>query len=87
MAEMLRPLRYVRGLEFGAEVSYVDFLTRVKTAEAEARANGSWNAPHPWLNLLVSSSDIIDFDRKVFQKILKDGIGGPMLVYPLVRSK
>ncbi|XP_020270090.1 LOW QUALITY PROTEIN: cytokinin dehydrogenase 11-like [Asparagus officinalis] len=86
-AEMLRALRYVRGLEFSAEVGYVEFLTRVKRAETEARANGSWNAPHPWLNLLVSSSDIADFDRNVFQNILKDGIGGPMLVYPLVRSK
>ena len=84
---MLRPLRYVQGLEFSVEVSYVDFLTRVKRAEKEARENGSWNAPHPWLNLLVSSSDINDFDRNVFKEILKEGIGGPMLVYPLVRSK
>ncbi|XP_010932426.3 cytokinin dehydrogenase 11-like isoform X1 [Elaeis guineensis] len=84
---MMRPLRYIRGLEFAVEATYVDFLSRVKRAEDAARANGTWAAPHPWLNLLMASSDIVDFDRNVFKRILKDGIGGPMLVYPLLRSK
>ncbi|KAG0469496.1 hypothetical protein HPP92_015539 [Vanilla planifolia] len=86
-AEMLRSLGYVKGLEFSAHVPYVDFLLRLKQTEAEARANGSWHAPHPWLNIFVSSCDIIDFDREIFCKILRRGVGGPMLVYPLRRSK
>ncbi|KAJ6851708.1 putative cytokinin dehydrogenase 11 [Iris pallida] len=86
-SEMLSRLGYVRGLEFSVDVPYVDFLTRVKRAEEEARTNGSWGGPHPWLNLFVASSDIADFDRRVFKEILKDGISGPMLVYPVVRSK
>ncbi|XP_020578103.1 LOW QUALITY PROTEIN: cytokinin dehydrogenase 11-like [Phalaenopsis equestris] len=86
-AEMLKPLGYVRGLEFSAKVSYVDFLSRVNHSEAEARANGSWHTPHPWLNIFVSACDIVDFDREVFRKILRRGVGGPMLVYPMVRSK
>ncbi|XP_008786614.2 cytokinin dehydrogenase 11-like [Phoenix dactylifera] len=85
--EIVRRLRYIRGLEFAVEATYVDFLSRVKRVEEAARANGSWAAPHPWLNLLVASSDIIDFDRNVFKRILKHGIGGPMLVYPLLRRK
>ncbi|CAL9060497.1 cytokinin dehydrogenase 11-like [Musa acuminata AAA Group] len=85
--EMLRPLRYLRGLEFAADVSYVEFLSRVGRVEEEARASGTWATPHPWLNLLVSSSDIADFDRTVFKRVLSRGIGGPMLVYPLRRSK
>ncbi|RWW52502.1 hypothetical protein BHE74_00041068 [Ensete ventricosum] len=84
--EMLRPLRYLRGLEFAADVSYVEFLSRVGRVEEEARASGTWATPHPWLNLLVSSSDIADFDRTVFKRVLSRGIGGPMLVYPLRRS-
>lgn len=84
---MTRGLGFVRGLEFAAEVTYVEFLTRVKRAEEEARANGSWGGAHPWLNLFVAAPDIAGFDREVFKKILKDGIGGPMLVYPLVRSR
>lgn len=72
---------------YQADHSYVDFLLRVKEAEKQARANGVWDAPHPWLNLFVSKSSIEDFDGSVFKKILKDGIGGPMLVYPILRSK
>jgi cytokinin dehydrogenase len=84
---MMQSLKYIRGLDFTIDVSYVDFLSRVKHVEKEARANGSWTTPHPWLNLFISSSDIVDFDRHVFKNTLKDGIGGPMLVYPMVRSK
>ncbi|KAL6000116.1 hypothetical protein ACLOJK_034794 [Asimina triloba] len=84
--EMLRPLKFVRGLKFAVDVWYVDFLLRVKKAEQAIKANGLWNAPHPWLNLLVSSRDIANFDRLVFKKILCNGIGGPMLVYPMLRS-
>ncbi|XP_058108575.1 cytokinin dehydrogenase 7 isoform X2 [Magnolia sinica] len=85
--DMLRPLRFLPGLKLAVDVSYVDFLLRVKRVEHAAKVNGIWDAPHPWLNLLVSKRDIIDFDRTVFKRILRNGIGGPMLVYPLLRSK
>ena len=55
--------------------------------EEHAKGNGTWDAPHPWLNLFVSKSHIVDFDREVFKKILKDGVDGPILVYPLLRNK
>ena len=84
---MLGRLGFIEGLEFHVDVSYMQFILRVKRVEEHARANGIWDAPHPWLNMFVSKRDIADFDRTVFKKILKDGIGGPMLVYPLLRSK
>lgn len=84
---LLGRLRFVEGLRFEVDMSYMEFLLRVKKAEQQAKANGIWEAPHPWLNLFVSKSDIADFDRTVFKEILKDGIGGPMLVYPLLRSR
>ncbi|OEL25254.1 Cytokinin dehydrogenase 11 [Dichanthelium oligosanthes] len=84
---MMAPLKYVRGLEFAADVGYVDFLSRVNRVEEEARRNGSWDAPHPWLNLFVSARDIADFDRAVIKGMLADGIDGPMLVYPMLKSK
>ncbi|KAK9131362.1 hypothetical protein Sjap_011849 [Stephania japonica] len=83
----LQRLRYCRDLRFEVDVSYVEFLLRVKHVEQKAVANGTWHTPHPWLNLFVSQRDIADFDRLIFKKILKDGIGGPMLVYPLIKSK
>ncbi|KAI3454179.1 hypothetical protein Pfo_010842 [Paulownia fortunei] len=80
-------LRFLDGLRFEVEVGYMDFLLRVKRAEQQAKASGIWDAPHPWLNLFVSKKDIPDFDRLVFNNILKHGVGGPMLIYPLLRSK
>ncbi|XP_059662045.1 cytokinin dehydrogenase 7 [Cornus florida] len=87
MERMLGRLTFLKHLKFEVELSYVEFLLRVKPAEKQARANGIWDAPHPWLNLFVSKRDIVDFDRTVFKKILKHGVGGPMLVYPLLRDK
>ena len=87
MNRLLEGLGFVEGLEFQVDLGYEEFLLRVKQAEEHAKASGIWDAPHPWLNLFVSKSDIADFDRVVFREILKDGIGGPMLVYPLLRSK
>ncbi|KAK9081512.1 hypothetical protein Syun_030836 [Stephania yunnanensis] len=82
----LQRLRYCRDLKFEVDVSYMEFLLRVKHVEQKAVANGTWHTPHPWLNIFVSQRDIADFDRLIFKKILKDGIGGPMLVYPLIKS-
>ncbi|XVF89023.1 hypothetical protein PTKIN_Ptkin19aG0097900 [Pterospermum kingtungense] len=80
-------LGFVERLKFQVDLSYVEFLLRVKRVEEDAKANGIWESPHPWLNLFVSKSDIVDFDRTVFKKMLKEGVGGPMLIYPLLRSK
>lgn len=87
MEETLRRLGHVRGLEFAADVNYVEFLLRLRRVEEEARAGGTWATPHPWLNILISSDDMADFERTVFNGILRRGVGGPMLVYPLRRSK
>ncbi|XP_027180404.1 cytokinin dehydrogenase 7 [Coffea eugenioides] len=84
---LLGQLRFCKKLRFEVDLKYVEFLSRVKVAEQQAKANGIWDAPHPWLNLFVSKRDIADFDRLVFNTILQHGIGGPILVYPLLRSK
>ncbi|KAK4798201.1 hypothetical protein SAY86_030527 [Trapa natans] len=84
---LLGGLSYVEGLEFHTDVGYSEFLMRVSHAEQQARASGTWDGPHPWLNLFVSKKSIGDFDRTVFNGILRKGIGGPMLVYPLLRSR
>ncbi|KAG9457372.1 hypothetical protein H6P81_001880 [Aristolochia fimbriata] len=87
VTETLRGLRFIRRLRFSTEVGYEEFLLRVKRAEKAAKASGIWETPHPWLNLLVSKRDIRAFDGAVFKGILRRGVGGPMLVYPLLRSK
>ena len=87
MDRLLGRLRFIQGLKFQTDVTYTEFLLRVKRVEEDAKASGTWDAPHPWLNLFVSKSNIVDFDREVFKKILKDGVDGPILVYPLLRTK
>ncbi|KAF4382204.1 hypothetical protein G4B88_011533 [Cannabis sativa] len=87
VTRQLARLGFVERLEFQVDLSYMEFLLRVKRAEEDAKANGMWDAPHPWLNLFVSKSDVAEFDRVVFKNLLKEGVGGPMLIYPLLRSK
>ncbi|KAI3933842.1 hypothetical protein MKX01_028168 [Papaver californicum] len=87
VSKMIGRLRFIKNLQSELDLSYVEFLLRVKQQEEEAKANGIWDNPHPWLNLLISKKDIAAFDQTVFKKILKDGIGGPMLIYPLLKSK
>lgn len=87
MEKLIERLEFAEGLRFEVDVEYMEFLLRVKRVEEEAKAKGIWGTPHPWLNLFVSKTGIVDFDRVVFKNILKHGVGGPMLVYPLLRSK
>ncbi|XP_044480767.1 cytokinin dehydrogenase 7-like [Mangifera indica] len=84
---LLGRLGFIKKLKFQVDVSYVDFLLRVKRSEEHAKANGIWESPHPWLNMFIAKSHIAEFDEAIFKKILKDGVGGPMLIYPLLRSK
>uniref|UniRef100_A0A0D6QWB7 cytokinin dehydrogenase n=1 Tax=Araucaria cunninghamii TaxID=56994 RepID=A0A0D6QWB7_ARACU len=87
MDSMLAPLRFIRGLQYSIDLPYFDFLNRVHQVEIEARASGIWDAPHPWMNMFVPKSKISEFDAKVFREILKHGVGGPMLVYPVSKNK
>ncbi|KAH6831089.1 cytokinin oxidase 7 [Perilla frutescens var. hirtella] len=79
---LMEGLRLTEGVRWEVNVGYMDFLLRVATS-----GSGEWDAPHPWLNLFVSKADIAEFDRLVFNHILNHGVGGPVLIYPLLRSK
>ncbi|KAH9317258.1 hypothetical protein KI387_019027, partial [Taxus chinensis] len=83
----LAGLNFIKGLNFSVDVTYLDFLNRVHREELAAKANGAWDAPHPWLNLFVPKSQIAVFNDKVLKGVLAYGIGGPILVYPLLRNK
>ncbi|PKU82386.1 cytokinin dehydrogenase 6 [Dendrobium catenatum] len=87
--ELLRKLSFVSGFAFKNDVTYMSFLNRVHDGELKLRAMGLWDVPHPWLNLLVSKSNIMDFYIGALKGIiLKTSKSmGPILVYPTKRSK
>ncbi|XP_057976796.1 cytokinin dehydrogenase 6 [Malania oleifera] len=84
---LLSQLSYVSSTLFVSEVSYLEFLDRVHMSEVKLRSKGLWDVPHPWLNLLIPKSKIHDFAEEVFGNILKDTSNGPILIYPVNKSK
>ncbi|KAL2952632.1 hypothetical protein AAZX31_19G122100 [Glycine max] len=85
--QLLSKLSYIPSTLFLSEVSYVEFLDRVHVSENKLRAQGLWEVPHPWLNLLIPRSEIHDFAEEVFGNILKDTSNGPILIYPVNQTR
>ncbi|XP_020230814.1 cytokinin dehydrogenase 1 [Cajanus cajan] len=84
---LLSKLSYIPPTLFLSEVSYEEFLDRVHVSEKKLRAKGLWEVPHPWLNLLIPSSEIHHFAEQVFGNILKDTSNGPILIYPVNQTR
>lgn len=84
---LLSELNYIQFTLFLSEVSYVDFLDRVHVSEVKLREKGLWEVPHPWLNLLVPRSRIHEFASEVFGNIMKDTSNGPVLIYPVNKTR
>ncbi|GFZ02638.1 cytokinin oxidase/dehydrogenase 6 [Actinidia rufa] len=84
---LLSELSYISSTLFMSEVSYIEFLDRVHGSEVKLRSKGLWEVPHPWLNLLIPRSKIHNFAQEVFGNILTDTSNGPILVYPVNKSK
>ncbi|XP_058107236.1 cytokinin dehydrogenase 9-like [Magnolia sinica] len=84
---LLSRLSYIPSTLFMSEVPYLEFLDRVHVSEMKLRSKGLWEVPHPWLNLLIPRTGIHDFAKEVFGNILTDSSNGPILIYPLNKSK
>ena len=84
---LLGQLNYITSTLFQSDVTYVEFLDRVHVSEVQLRAKGLWEVPHPWLNLLIPKSKIHTFAEQVFVKILTQTSNGPVLIYPVNKSK
>ncbi|WJX43667.1 Cytokinin dehydrogenase 6 [Trifolium repens] len=83
----LLELNYIPSTLFLTEVTYVDFLDRVHVSEVKLRSKGLWDVPHPWLNLFIPQSKIHSFAETVFGNILTQTSNGPVLIYPVNKSK
>ncbi|KAF2289336.1 hypothetical protein GH714_034993 [Hevea brasiliensis] len=85
--ELLSELSYIPSTLLMSEVSYVEFLDRVHVSETKLRIKGLWEVPHPWMNLLIPRSKISEFAQEVFGNIRSEGSNGPVLIYPVNKSK
>ncbi|KAK7243641.1 hypothetical protein RIF29_38447 [Crotalaria pallida] len=83
----LSHLNYIPSTLFVTEVTYVDFLDRVHISEVKLRSKGLWDVPHPWLNLFIPKSKIHKFAEVVFGNIVTETSNGPVLIYPVKKSK
>ncbi|GLT47809.1 hypothetical protein SLA2020_214710 [Shorea laevis] len=86
---LLNGLSFLRGFMFEKDVSYLEFLNRVRGGELKLKSQGQWEVPHPWLNLFIPKSHIEAFNHGAFRNIvLKRNITiGPVLLYPMNRNK
>lgn len=88
MTALLDQLSFEPGFVFVKDVTYVQFLDRVREEERALRSAGVWEVPHPWLNLFVPRSRILDFDHGVFKRLLGDANpAGVILMYPMNKHR
>ncbi|XP_052153474.1 cytokinin dehydrogenase 8 [Oryza glaberrima] len=80
-------LSYLRPHVYSVEVSYFDFLNRVRMEEESLRSRGLWDVPHPWLNVFVPKHGITQFKGLLMDTVSADDFEGPILVYPLLTDK
>jgi cytokinin dehydrogenase len=69
------------------EVSYFDFLNRVRMEEMSLRHLGMWDVHHPWLNMFVPKAGIRSFKDLLMDNISPDDLEGLILIYPLLIDK
>ncbi|TVU30326.1 hypothetical protein EJB05_21940 [Eragrostis curvula] len=72
---------------YSVEVSYFDFLNRVRMEEMSLRSLGMWEVHHPWLNMFVPKAGISSFRDLLMDNISPDNFDGLILIYPLLRDK
>ncbi|PKU79321.1 cytokinin dehydrogenase 3 isoform X1 [Dendrobium catenatum] len=85
--EITAKLRYLPSFIYSAEVSYYDFLNRVRMEEMILREKEQWQVPHPWLNMFVPKYGIAEFKDLLFETISRHDFEGPILLYPLLKDK
>ncbi|KAJ7949275.1 putative Cytokinin dehydrogenase [Quillaja saponaria] len=84
---LMSHLSYIPSTLFLSEVTYLEFLDRVHVSEVKLRSKGLWEIAHPWLNLLIPKSKIHKFADEVFGNIVTETSNGPVLIYPINKSK
>lgn len=85
--QVLPQLGFVRSMVNVSDISYFEFLNRVRATEEELRKKGLWEVAHPWVDLLVPRAHIQRLKDLVLETISNSYFGGPIIIYPILRSK
>ncbi|XP_068645874.1 cytokinin dehydrogenase 3-like [Aristolochia californica] len=85
--DIAKHLNFMPSRIYSVEVSYFDFLNRVRMEELSLKSRGLWDVSHPWLNMFVPRSGIKRFTELLLDTISPDTFGGPILLYPILRDK
>uniref|UniRef100_A0A453CGZ5 Cytokinin dehydrogenase 1 FAD/cytokinin binding domain-containing protein n=1 Tax=Aegilops tauschii subsp. strangulata TaxID=200361 RepID=A0A453CGZ5_AEGTS len=80
-------MSHMRSHMYSVEVSYFDFLNRVRMEEESLRRQGLWDVPHPWLNMFVPKHGIAQLKDLLMDTVLAGDFQGAILVYPLLTDK
>lgn len=86
---LLEGLSFNPGFVFEKDVTFMDFLNRVRSGELQLQSQGLWDVPHPWLNLFVPKSRIFDFHEGVIVNMInaRNITRGLVLLYPTNRKR
>ncbi|XP_058098007.1 cytokinin dehydrogenase 3-like [Magnolia sinica] len=85
--EITKQLNFMPSYIYSVEVSYFDFLNRVRMEEMSLRRRGLWDVTHPWMNMFVPKSGILQFRDLLLDNISPTTFEGPILIYPILRDK
>ncbi|VAH49763.1 unnamed protein product [Triticum turgidum subsp. durum] len=80
-------MSHMRPHMYSVEVSYFDFLNRVRMEEESLRSQGLWDVPHPWLNMFVPKHGVAQLKDLLMDTVLAGYFQGAILVYPLLTDK
>ncbi|MFC4496572.1 FAD-binding protein [Streptomyces ovatisporus] len=85
---LLAGLRFEQAGMTAETLDYYTFLDRLAPSVAEQKETGVWDDPHPWLNLLLPSSDVEELASDILGDLRPEDIGssGVVLLYPLSRK-
>ncbi|XBJ03292.1 hypothetical protein VPH35_022482 [Triticum aestivum] len=80
-------MSHMRPHMYSVEVSYFDFLNRVRMEEESLRSQGLWDVAHPWLNMFVPKHGVAQLKDLLMDTVLAGDFQGAILVYPLLTDK
>jgi cytokinin dehydrogenase len=84
---ILEELHYISGFGFSFDQQLFNFLNRVYYQELELTPRGLWLGPHPWLDLFLPKSKVLEFDSKVMKGIFKgNNAFGTVLFFPMYKA-